>query len=323
MTELELSVDEVRQLTPQIKAFILRAADGGLLPGFTAGAHLRFRLPLNGTEAIRHYSLVDPTGGSPDSPCRQYCIAVRLEDAGRGGSQYMHANVQAGDRLTAVGPVNEFPLVDEPGRPVLLAGGIGITPLLTMAAALAAGGREFRLHYSGRSAAQLAFVDELRTLAGERLIVHADDDPQTRLNIDALLDRYTPADPLYVCGPQGMLDAVLAAAKARGWSADRIRFELFSAPEAAGDRGFEVELRASGVTLQVPPDKTILEVMLEAGVDPLFDCQRGECGVCTATVLEGEVDHRDYYLSDSEKASNTLIQICVSRAKGDRLVLDL
>jgi ferredoxin-NADP reductase len=324
MTELALLVTEVQQLTPLIRAFRLQGADGGALPAFSAGAHLRFRLPLEGSDTVRQYSLIDPTGGAGEGSCDSYRIAVRLEEPGRGGSRYMHERVKVGDRLAAEGPINEFPLVDQSGRPVLIAGGIGITPLLTMAGALAGAGSDFRLHYSGRSVSQLAFVEELRKLAGERLIVHADDDPESRLDIEALLDSYQPTDPLYVCGPQGMLDAVLAAAKARGWPADYIHFELFSAPQAnSSDHAFEVELRSSGITLLVPPDKTILEVLIEAGVDPLFDCGRGECGVCSATVLEGEVDHRDYYLSDAEKASNDVIQLCVSRAKSDRLVLDL
>jgi ferredoxin-NADP reductase len=322
MTELALVVAEVQQLTPQIRSLRLEAADGATLPGFTAGAHLRFHLPLEGSDGLRHYSLIDPAGGGAE-PCTAYRIAIRLEEPGRGGSRYMH-ELKVGDRLVAEGPVNEFPLVDQPGGPVLLAGGIGVTPLFTMAGALAAAGRDYRLHYSGRSASQLAFVDELRVLAGEQLTVHADDDPNSRLDIDALLGRYTPANPLYVCGPQGMLDAVLSSARARGWPEELIHFELFSAPQAsADDHPFEVELRASGMTLQVPADKTILQVLIEAGVDPLFDCQRGECGVCSATVLEGEVDHRDYYLSEAEKANNDVIQLCISRAKGDRLVLDL
>lgn len=322
MTELPLVVAEVQQLTPQIRSLRLEAVDGRALPGYGAGAHLRFRLPLEGSDGLRHYSLIDPSGGA-ETGCTAYRIAVRLEEPGRGGSRYMHT-LNVGDRLIAEGPVNEFPLAEQPGRSVLLAGGIGITPLLTMAGTLAAAGRDYRLHYSGRSASQLAFIDELRALAGERLTVHADDEPQSRLDIDALLSGYTPVDPLYVCGPKGMLDAVLAAARARGWADELIHFELFSAPEpSAGDRPFEIELRSSGVTLQVPADKTILEVLIEAGVDPLFDCQRGECGVCSASVLEGEVDHRDYYLSDAEKANDDVIQICVSRAKGERLVLDL
>lgn len=323
MAELTLVVTEVEPVAPQIRAFRLASANGGRLPPFSAGAHLRFQLPLESGIATRHYSLVDRAGGAP-AGADSYRIAVQREQPGRGGSRYMHEHLGRGARLTADGPINEFPLVESDGRPVLLAGGIGITPLYTMAAALAAAGRDFRLHYSGRSRSRLAFLDELRSIAGERLHVHADDDPGSRLDLEALLDRYHPADPLYVCGPQGMLDAVLAGARARGWPSERVHFELFTNPAAeGGEHGFELELRASGITLQVPPDKSILQVLLDAGLDPLFDCTRGECGVCTTTVLEGEVDHRDYVLSDAEKASNQLMQICVSRAKGGRLVLDL
>lgn len=322
MAELTLVVTEIEQVAPQIRAFRLAAANGGALPPFGAGAHLRFRFSLEGGSAIRHYSLLDPSGGGSDRA--SYRIAVQREEPGRGGSRYMHERLRPGERLVAEGPFNDFPLNDRDARPVLLAGGIGITPLYTMAGALAAAGRDFRLHYSGRSRSRLAFLEDLRRIAGDRLRVHVDDDPQTRLDIDALLDRYRPGEPLYVCGPQGMLDAVLARARARGWPAERIHFELFSNPQAeAGEQGFEVELRTSGMTLQVPPDKSILQTLIDAGLDPLFDCARGECGVCTTTVLEGEVDHRDYFLSDAEKASNQVMQICVSRARGKRLVLDL
>ncbi|WP_440997243.1 PDR/VanB family oxidoreductase [Arhodomonas sp. SL1] len=325
MNEMTLEVAAVEALTPLIRRIELRDPEGGTLPAFTPGAHLRFQLPLAGGTEQRHYSLVhrQPDAAGLERPGR-YVIAVRREAESRGGSAYMHEHVRPGDRLTVEGPINDFPLHEGAGRSVLIAGGIGITPILSMAAALSAAGRDYRFHYSGRSREQLAFVDEIRALAGERLSIHADDEPDTALDLDAVLDGCDPADHLYVCGPKGMIDALIDKARARGWPPEQVHFELFTtAAPAAGDHAFEVECRASGVTLQVAADQTILEAAVAAGLDPLSDCERGECGVCSTEVIEGEVDHRDYYLSDDEKASNSVMQICISRARGDRLVLDL
>ncbi|WP_407277896.1 PDR/VanB family oxidoreductase [Aromatoleum evansii] len=329
MRTFELEVRAVTAETPLIRAFELAAPDGAALPGFSAGAHLKIAVP--GLAEPRCYSLIElaPDAAAFDRPTR-YRLGVRIEDASRGGSRFMHA-LKAGDRVTVTGPKNDFPLhapASGEAPVVLLAGGIGITPVASMAAALKAAGRPFVLHYSGRSRDQLAFVDELAALAGDALVLHADDDPMTRLEVGALLDSVKPtrgeAPHLYVCGPKGMIDATIDGAKARGWPAGHVHFELFAtAAPVAGDQPFELELRQSGRILTVPADKTIVEVMEAAGCDPMFDCKRGECGVCTATVLEGVPDHRDYFLTDSEKAAGKLIQICISRAKSARLVLDL
>src|SRR5690606_14560875 len=179
--------------------------------------------------------------------------------------------------------------------------------------------REFDLHYCGRHRDQLALIDDLHALTGERLNLHFDDDPISALNLDALLDSYAPDQHLYVCGPQGMIDAVLAGARQRRWPDTHLHFELFTAAAPlAGDRAFEVVLKQSGTVLTIPADQTILEALEAAGCDPMYDCKRGECGVCQATVLEGTPDHRDHYLSDAEKAEGKLIQICISRAKSAR-----
>jgi vanillate O-demethylase ferredoxin subunit len=180
------------------------------------------------------------------------------------------------------------------------------------------------LHYYGRSRRQVSFLDALARQHGEALHIHADDDAATLMPIPALLDAPHPGQHLYVCGPKGMIDAVIAQAQARQWPRDHIHFELFvNAAPQFGDRAFEVELRQSGRVLQVPANKTILEVLEEAGCDPLFDCRRGECGVCQVAVLEGTPDHRDYYLSNAERDAGDVMQICISRSLSDRLVLDL
>jgi ferredoxin-NADP reductase len=321
----DVIVETVQALTPQIKAFRLRAANGRALPGYTAGAHIRVQVHPQGAADWRAYSLIDFTGDaaathSPD----HYLIAVRREDTGAGGSLWMHDAVQPGSTLRIAPPANAFALgaCDDA---VLIAGGIGVTPIAAMAAALAARAHRFTLHYTGRSTAQLAFVDELRAVAGDNLRLYGDDEAQeaNRFDLARLFDTLAPTQPLYVCGPQGLIDATIALATARGWPREAIRSELFAAAAPqAGDASFEVELRQSGVTLTVAPKQTILDAMLDHGLDPLYDCKRGECGVCEVGVIEGEVDHRDYCLSDSEKRAGKVMHICVSRACGARLVLD-
>lgn len=320
---LSLRVAEARMLNPLVRQLRLVAADASPLPGFTAGAHLRVQVTLkDGRADWRHYSLVDFSGVT-DAP-QEYLIAVRREDQGRGGSCFMHEQVQAGDVLRIEAPKNEFALREHAGRAVLLAGGIGITPIASMAAALKAQGRPLRLHYAGRSRASMAFLSELQSLVGDALRLHADDEAGAPLDVDAVLDACADADQLYVCGPQVMLDAVLARTQVRGWTRERVHFELFATPVAAeGDQAFELVLAQSGQTVRVAAGQTVLDCLIEHGCDPLFDCKRGECGVCSTAVIEGDVDHRDYFLSAAEKAAGKVMQICVSRARGPRLVLDL
>lgn len=325
MQRLTFVVREVRQESPLIRSIRMVLASGEPLPAFGPGAHVKVQVP--GLDEPRCYSLVqtDPHAGAFAAPA-EYRLGVRLDDAGGGGSRYMHA-LKVGDTLEAVGPKNDFVLheapADEPAS-ILIAGGIGITPLASMSAALTAAGRAFAFHYCGRSREQLAFRHELAALAGDALHEHPDDDASCAFDLNAILDAASPHQHLYVCGPKGLIDAVIAAAHARHWPDAHVHFELFSAPAPlAGDQPFEVELRDSGMVLTVPADRTIVDVMEDAGCDPMVDCKRGECGVCQADVIEGIPDHRDYYLSDTEKASGKVIQICISRAKSARLVLAL
>lgn len=323
-TTLRLRVAEARELNPLVRLFRLRADDGAALPGFEAGAHIRVRVDLgNGQSDWRHYSLIDFAAGGQPAPA-EYLIAVRKEAAGRGGSRFMHERLREGDAIEAEPPKNDFPLHGGAGRAVLLAGGIGITPLASMAAHRRAQGLPVELHYAGRSRALMAFLPELGELLGTDLLLHDDEAKGAPFDVGALLARCDPADQLYVCGPKPMLDAVLAQTQARGWNSDRVHFELFTAPVVEeGDHAFEVELAMSGQRFTVPADQSILDCLIEHGCDPMFDCKRGECGVCAVPVIDGEIDHRDYVLTAREKAAGNVIQICISRAKGQRLVLDL
>lgn len=325
-TILHLRVEEARELNPLIRLIRLGAPDGATLPGFTPGAHVRVQVALPGGQSDwRHYSLINPSAaeGASAAPTH-YLIAIRREDAGRGGSLFMHQQVQVGQLLSIEAPKNEFELGQPAGCAVLVAGGIGVTPLISMAAQRVAQGAAVRMHYAGRSRAQMAFVPELQALLGDALRLHVDEEAGAPLDVAALLDACAAPDQLFVCGPKPLLDAVLAQTQARGWARERVHFEVFTpATVAAGDHAFEVVLAQDGRTLPVKADQSILDALIDAGCDPLFDCKRGECGVCAVPVIEGEVDHRDYVLSESERAAGQVIQICISRCKGQRLVLDI
>ena len=315
---LSLVVAERTEINPLIVSLRLRHPRGTPLPGAEPGAHISLAVPV---EAWRHYSLID-FDGSLGAP-RDWRIAVRLEDPSRGGSRFVHERLHEGEIVRVLPPQNDFPLDPNADNPVLIAGGIGVTPITGMAGALSRAGRPFAVHYSGRSAGLLAFVPELQALCGERLSLYADDEPARTLSVPRLIAGLRRGRPIYVCGPRGMIEAVIAEATARGWDRAAVRFELFTeAAGSAADAAFELVLAQSGLTLTVPPGRSIIDVMEEAGLDPMYSCQRGECGVCTTEVLEGEVDHRDLYLSDAEKASGKMMQICVSRARGKRLVID-
>ena len=323
---LSLRVTEAGLLNPLVMMLRLGAADAAALPGFSAGAHIKVQVTLpDGQLDWRQYSLIN-FSQAPDatSAPTAYHIAVRREDTGRGGSRWMHEQLPVGTAVMVEPPRNDFALHPTQDVSVMIAGGIGITPLASMAAQRRAENAPVRLHYAGRSRALMAFLPELQNMLGTDLYVHADDEAGAPLDIAALLDACGPTDQVHVCGPKVMLDAVLVHAHARGWPSERVHFELFTAPTPQlGDHAFELVLAQSGQTLHVPADKSILDVLIDAGCDPMFDCKRGECGICMADVIEGEPDHRDYALTDSEKKGGKVIQTCVSRCKGQRLVLDL
>lgn len=323
MQPFELIIRETHSVSPRIRELLLEATPGSTLASYSPGSHLRIHLP-NSNE-YRCYSLLAlESDHNWNQPPTHYRLGVRLEENSQGGSKYMH-QLQKGDTVKVTGPFNDFPLLaaqaDETEL-VLIAGGIGITPIASMALQLKQQQRAFTLHYSARTQEQLAFATELNALLGQQLVCYSDD--STSLELTTLLDQLSPKQPLYICGPQGMIDALIALSKERGWAPEDVHFELFvTAAPQDGDQAFELELRQSGLTFTVPADKTILQVLEEAGEDLMYDCLRGECGVCTADVLEGVPDHRDYFLTDKEKESGKVIQICISRSKSPKLVLDL
>jgi ferredoxin-NADP reductase len=315
---IDVIVSEVGSETAQIRTIRLCPPHGGTLPEWEPGAHIKVQLPDGDTRSYSLVNLSTAPAALPDS----YLLGVRLEDPSKGGSRFMHG-LKAGDRLSVLAPTNNFRLEACSGRVTLIAGGIGVTPIASMITRLVADGRPFQAFYAGRSADQLAFHAELAVLAGDRLRFHYDDRAGV-FDVQPVMASLAADEPVYVCGPRPMIDAAIAQAVALGWPPGRLRFEIFAAAEPqAGDTAFEVVLSSSGQSFTIPADKSILDVLIEAGVDPMHDCKRGDCGICQTTVLEGTPDHRDFVLSDAERTTGKLMQICVSRAKTPRLVLDL
>ncbi|MEU9475176.1 PDR/VanB family oxidoreductase [Streptomyces sp. NPDC048191] len=272
--------------------------EGVDLPRWEPGAHLDLVLPSG---LVRQYSLC----GDPEDTSA-YTVATRLVEGGRGGSREVHEQVTEGMELQVRGPRNRFPLVEAPSY-VFVAGGIGITPLLAMLRALPENA-EWRLLYAGRDRASMPFLEEVEKLGGDRVAV-----VEGRPDLDAL--QVSEGAAVYCCGPEGLMTAVAARFP-------DVRLERFTPCTASGvDTGFEVELRRSGRTLTVPADSTVLAAVRRELPGTAYSCEQGFCGTCQQRVLEGEIDHRDELLTDEERADSMLI--CVSRARSDRLVLDM
>ncbi|MEQ6436914.1 PDR/VanB family oxidoreductase [Comamonas sp. w2-DMI] len=315
---LVLELASAEALTPEVRRLRLRSPDGRQLPAFSAGAHIRVHTPGAGGEPTRCYSLVNS-----DSDGRTYEIAVKLEATGRGGSRFMH-QLAAGDRLAADPPKNDFALHAEPHEALLIAGGIGITPILSMARQLQAAGRPYALHYGARSEELMPYRTEIEAVAGAQAHLYFDGgDPSRGMQLASMLGAPQASRHVYVCGPRALIDATLDQAQRLGWPRSHIHFELFAAPAAtAADRGVTLHLARSGRQLEVPAGTSILDALIAAGCDPLFDCRRGECGVCAVRMLDGEIEHRDYALSDEEHAEG-MVCLCVSRARSPSITLDL
>ena len=315
---LALKVARIAAVTPRIKSVELVAADGGPLPAFTAGAHIDVAL---GNGETRSYSLLNDA-----TETQRYAIAVLRETDSRGGSTFVHDRLREGDVLESSAPANNFPLNEAGERHILIAGGIGITPLMSMSRRLMARGADFTLHYCARSRAEAAFIDEIEATLGALLVPHFDGGDISRgLDVAALLKERPAAAHVYVCGPPGLIRAVREAA--RHWPKGTVHYELFRGSEAdiaprSSDQAFDIVLKRAGKTLTVPADKSILQTLAEAGIKIKTLCKEGVCGTCRVGLVSGHADHRDEVLTDEERERN--IQVCVSRAQpGETLVLDL
>ncbi|GLY65311.1 cytochrome P450/oxidoreductase [Amycolatopsis taiwanensis] len=295
----------------------VRLADpaGRPLPRWSPGAHIDLELG----ELSRQYSLCgDPAEKSV------YEIAVLREPESRGGSRYVHEELAPGQVLTMRGPRNHFRLDSSAGKYLFVAGGIGITPIIAMADHVRAAGKDYEIHYCGRDRDSMALLDRLIRDHGDRLTVHAAGEGR-RLDVDRLLAVPVDGTQIYACGPERLLSALDSAGQ--GWPEDSLRVEHFvttgNGLDPAKEHAFEVELADSGLTLQVPADQTVLGVLRAAGIDISSDCEEGLCGSCEAPVLTGEIDHRDHVLTKSERAAQSRMMTCCSRALCGRLTLGL
>lgn len=302
-----------------ICGFELSHPDGKSLPAFTAGSHIDVHLPGG---LIRQYSLCGNPGDGD-----HYEIAVLREGSGRGGSVAIHDLVHAGDMLQISFPRNHFVVEKTALRHLLLAGGIGVTPILSMAEYLSSVGENFEMHYCSRSLERAAFVTRISNSPFHDCVeFHYDDgDSSQRFNIPSILAQAHEGTHLYVCGPRGYMDAVLTAAREYGWAEERLHYEFFSGTvtKQEGDTPFRVRLASTGTVIDVPAECTVVEALASHGVEVLTSCEQGVCGTCLTRVLEGQPDHRDSYLTDGEKASGDQFMPCCSRAKSAVLVLDL
>jgi vanillate O-demethylase ferredoxin subunit len=318
MNELSVQVVKKTMEAEGICSFELAALPGQALPDFAPGAHIDVHLAQG---LVRQYSLC----GDP-AERQLWRIAVLREPASRGGSAAMHDQVAVGDRLRVSAPRNLFALCPA-GPSLLLAGGIGVTPLLSMARALHRQGRPFAMHYGARSAARMAFRAEISAAPYTNQVrCHVDDgDAAQRLDVDAVLRNAAADTHLYVCGPGGFMAHVLDTARRLAWPEERLHREYFAAAEvdSTADRVFEVQLVRSGKRCSVAAGQTVLDALLAMGIDVPSSCEAGVCGTCLTRVLEGTPDHRDSFLTDAERRANDQFTPCCSRSLTPVLVLDL
>lgn len=305
-------VTQVQTVAHDVLGLGLRRCDGADFPLVTAGAHVTLALP-SGLQ--RQYSVVNGPG-----PTQELFITVQLQQDGRGGSKEVFA-MTAGTRLSVSAPVSTFALVEADESHLLIAGGIGITPIWSMVQHAEDQGRPWELHYGARSEECAAFVPQLRELERRRpgRVHFAFSDEGQRLDLDAVVASAGPGTGLYCCGPERITQALLECATRRG---RRAHLEDFTVAEAA-EGGFPVTLARTGTTVHVPEGGTVLEAVLEAGVEVEYSCMSGTCGTCRSVVLSGEPDHQDYFLSDEEKEAGDTMLICCSGCRRGPLVLDL
>jgi ferredoxin-NADP reductase len=314
---IQVRVVAVEQVTPQIKHFTLAAVDGSRLPAFSGGSHIIVVMRHVDRVHRNPYSLLGVPG-----KLETYEIAVRRMEQSRGGSQFMHDTVRVGSTLEIAHPVNLFGLSKIGRKHILIAGGVGITPILAQMEDLHQDSVPYEIHYSVRSPEHAAFLTRLGDRAAERLNVYYDSSGDA-IDFDGLLSTQPLGTHFYVCGPAGMIDLVVSKAREWGWPESHIHWEQFSAPPAG--EAFDVHLGRADLDVHVVPDQSLLESIEAAGVEVPYLCRGGVCGFCRTDVLEldGELIHNDHYLSDEEKASGKVIMPCVSRARCKKLVLDL
>jgi len=313
---MKVRLAKKRDVATDICEFELASVDGSALPAFEAGAHVDVHLPGG---LVRQYSLCNATGQAT-MDC--YQVAVGWDANSRGGSVWIHEKLKVGQALRVSAPRNLFEMAPEHRRVLLLAGGIGVTPIYAMAQACAQQGVDVELWASARSAPRLAYLEELKALAGGRLHLHFDDEQGGPMDLAQRLQTQR-WDAVYACGPAPMLDALTAATP--HWAPGAVRMERFKGAEvpASERQPFQLMLQRAGLTTTVSAHESVLDAMERLGVDYPWSCREGICGTCEAPVLDGEVQHLDYVLSPEERAEQRRMMVCVSRCGGGRLVLDI
>ncbi len=314
---IEIRLKRITFEAERIASFDFVSADDRPLPGFHPGAHIDLHFQPG---MVRSYSLANAASQDPV----YYRVAVLREPNGRGGSRWAHDKLRVGDTVQASVPLNDFPLDERASKAVFFVGGIGITPVIPMIRRLDAIGCDWTLLYASRSPKETAFADELKRIdAGRGRVRHFhDSEAGPRLIIGDAVATLSAGTHVYCCGPTRMIDDFLAVTQSRDPAT--VHYERFSASQAASTGGgFDVVLNKSGKTLRVEPGKTILDVLLDSGIAVPYSCCNGVCGSCQTTIINGEADHRDDFLSDEEKQSNQSLMVCCSGARSKTLVLDL
>ncbi len=312
---IDVRLNAIRYAARDTNLYEFVRPDGKALPPYEPGAHVDVHLP-NGI--VRQYSLI-----VPEREPTSYTLGIKRDPASRGGSRYIHDELRVGRMLKISAPRNNFPLKEDAANVILFAGGIGITPIWCMVQRLAALGRSWQLYYACRSRADMAFLASLEKMAGSQF--HFDDESAGKfLDVAAILAEAPKDAHLYCCGPTPMLNAFEAATS--DWPREQVHVEYFTPKAAAPDDkkgGFVVELARSGQEFVIPPGRTILQVLLDAGIDVDYSCELGICGACEQRVISGEPEHHDAILTEEEQASNTKVMVCCAGCKSERLVLDL
>lgn len=308
---IDVYIAEAEACARGVNSYTLRCEGGEVLPETEPGSHIDLHLPSG---CIRQYSLYEA------GPCpTEYKIAVKIDVNGRGGSEEL-SKLNVGQKLQVGAPRNNFPLVQSEGKTVLLAGGIGITPIFSMVTVLQKGNQPYQLYYCCSSRSDAAFMEQLGFLPN--VVFHFDDEAGSIFDIKSVVDGLGEDDHIYCCGPSGMLNAFKELTAKMPSS--QVHFEAFANEElSSSGSSFIVELKRSGQVFEIGENDTIIDTLMEAGVYVPSSCQQGVCGSCETVVLEGIPDHRDSVLSDEERADGSIMMICCSRAKSDRLVLDL
>jgi vanillate O-demethylase ferredoxin subunit len=312
---ITVRIEAKTAVAQDVCALTLVPADGGALPAFTAGAHVDVHLPGG---IVRPYSI-----SNDPAETHRYVLGVLRESGSRGGSKAVHELLAAGQTLQVSAPRNHFPLAPQARRSLLIAGGIGITPILAMARQLARADADFELHFAASSVERMAFRAEIEASPWAAVArLHVGDE---RLDVEQLLAAQDAAVHVYVCGPKRLIDAVTGTAQRLGWAGERVHHEFFAGaepPAAGGNHAFEIELR-SGRVIPVAAEQTAAQARIAAGVPLLTSCEQGVCGTSLTRVLAGDPEHRDLYLTPEEQAANDQFTPCCSRSRGPRLVLDL